>query len=115
MADLKTHDLQALAFHMFTRCKEQRAAFDECMDSADKSSKCSEQYKALTSCTASLCVFVVFAASRACCLLLLVSARPLKPLLRFFYHSNTINPPPHQQHHNHYHIQAGRRQGQGRA
>lgn len=54
MADLKTHDLQALAFHMFTQCKAERAAFDECMDSADKSSKCAEQYKALSACATTL-------------------------------------------------------------
>lgn len=54
MADLKTNDLQAIAFHLFTRCKEQRSAFDECMESADKSSKCKEQYKALSDCAATL-------------------------------------------------------------
>lgn len=54
MADIKTNDLQALAFHMFTRCKEERAVFDACMDGADNSSKCSEQYKALTSCAKTL-------------------------------------------------------------
>lgn len=54
MAELKTHDLQALAFHMFTRCQAERAAFDECMDSADKSSKCAEQYKALSGCATTL-------------------------------------------------------------
>lgn len=45
---------QALAFHMFTRCKAERAAFDECMDSADKSSKCSEQYQTLSACAKAL-------------------------------------------------------------
>ena len=55
MADgIKTNDLQALAFHMFTRCKAERAAFDECLESADKSSKCAEQYKALTACATTL-------------------------------------------------------------
>lgn len=54
MADLKTHDLQALAFHMFTQCKAERAAFDECMDGADKSAACAEQYKALSSCATAL-------------------------------------------------------------
>jgi hypothetical protein len=95
MADLKTHDLQALAFHMFTRCKEQRAAFDECMDSADKSSKCSEQYKALTSCTASLCVF----AFRCCVARLLLAAacccrRPPKALVLCDDHSHTLTSNP---------------------
>jgi hypothetical protein len=57
MADgLKTNDLQALAFHLFTRCKAERAAFDECMESADKSSKCTEQYKTLTACATTLWV-----------------------------------------------------------
>jgi hypothetical protein len=54
MAELKTNDLQALAFHMFTRCKSQRAAFDECMETADKNSKCQEQYSALLSCAQGL-------------------------------------------------------------
>ncbi|KAI8466499.1 MAG: hypothetical protein J3K34DRAFT_433601 [Monoraphidium minutum] len=54
MADLKTTDLQAIAFHLFTRCKTERAAFDECMDTENKSSKCSEQYKALNACASSL-------------------------------------------------------------
>lgn len=50
MAEIKTNDLQAIAFHLFTRCKSERAAFDECMDTESKSSKCSEQYKALNDC-----------------------------------------------------------------
>jgi hypothetical protein len=54
MATPKTSDLQALAYHLFTRCKDERAAFDECMDSESKSSKCAEQYKALNSCANAL-------------------------------------------------------------
>ena len=54
MADMKANDLQALAFHLFTRCKDQRAAFDECMESSDKSSKCQEQFKSLTECAQTL-------------------------------------------------------------
>lgn len=54
MAQLPTNELQAVAFHMFTRCQEQRKDFDECMDSADKSSKCQDQFKALTACAQTL-------------------------------------------------------------
>jgi hypothetical protein len=54
MADIKTNDLQALAFHMFTRCKAARAEFDACMETADKNSKCAEQYGALLKCAQGL-------------------------------------------------------------
>jgi len=56
MADLKKEipSLQAVAFHLFTRCKDERVAFDECMDSAAKSSQCAEQEKALAACAKSL-------------------------------------------------------------
>lgn len=47
-------DLQAVAYHMFTRCSEQRVAFDECMASKTKNSECNEQYKAMMDCAKTL-------------------------------------------------------------
>lgn len=49
--NLKTSSLQAVAFHMFTKCADQSEAFQSCYSSSDKpGSKCAEEYKALTAC-----------------------------------------------------------------
>lgn len=50
----KTYELQALAYHMFTRCSTERTTFDACMDKAAKSSECKEEYTALASCAKNL-------------------------------------------------------------
>jgi hypothetical protein len=55
-AEFKIPELQAVAYHMFTRCKEERVAFDDCMDQASKSSQCAEQQKALSACAKNLYV-----------------------------------------------------------
>ena len=60
MADLakdglpKAYELQALAYHLFTACKEERSTFDSCMDKADKGSQCKAEYTALATCTKGL-------------------------------------------------------------
>jgi len=53
-SDFKIPELQAIAYHMFTKCKDERVAFDDCMDQASKSSQCAEQQKALSSCAKNL-------------------------------------------------------------
>ena len=50
----KAHELQALAYHLFTACKEQRSAFDGCMNKANKGSECKAEYTALAACTKGL-------------------------------------------------------------
>lgn len=51
-----TPDLQAVAFHLFSRCADQRVAFDECMDKAAKSKECEAEFKDLTACAKGLYV-----------------------------------------------------------
>jgi hypothetical protein len=51
-----TPDLQAVAFHLFSRCSDQRTAFDECMDKASKSKECESEFKDLTACAKGLYV-----------------------------------------------------------
>jgi len=46
---------QAVAFHLFTKCRDQSDAFQSCYTSSDKpSSKCAEEYKALTACASAV-------------------------------------------------------------
>ncbi len=46
-------ELQAVSYHLFTKCAEKRAAFDECFQSAGKGG-CTSEYTALMSCTKDL-------------------------------------------------------------
>lgn len=53
--ELPHHQLQAIAFHMYSRCSAETDAFQECMKTATKpSQQCTEQYQALSACTKSL-------------------------------------------------------------
>jgi len=55
MADVPAvNDLQAVAYHMFTQCKDNRTAFSECMAGASKPGECEEQYKAMMGCAKDL-------------------------------------------------------------
>lgn len=54
-ADLPTHQLQAVAFHLMSRCAEQTEAFNDCVKNSPKpSSACVEEYKALSACSKAL-------------------------------------------------------------
>lgn len=53
--ELPTHQLQAIAFHLYSKCNEQTDAFQECIKSATKpSQQCQAEYKALSSCAKEL-------------------------------------------------------------
>lgn len=53
--ELPTHQMQAIAFHLYTKCSEQTDAFQECIKSANKpSQQCAAEYKALSSCAKEL-------------------------------------------------------------
>jgi hypothetical protein len=52
--ELRTPDLQAIAYHMFTACADKRSAFDACMSGAQKNSECASQYADLMACAKTL-------------------------------------------------------------
>jgi hypothetical protein len=53
--ELPTHQLQAIAFHLYSKCSEQTDAFQECIKSATKpSQQCKAEYQALSSCAKEL-------------------------------------------------------------
>jgi hypothetical protein len=52
--ELRTPDLQAIAYHMFTACSDARSAFDSCMAGAQKNSECANEYKSLMACAKGL-------------------------------------------------------------
>lgn len=52
---IKNAELQAVAFHMYSKCAEQTAAFEQCYTTSDKpSTKCAEEYKATAECAKAL-------------------------------------------------------------
>lgn len=52
---IKTTSLQAVAFHMFTKCGDQSETFQQCYQNSSKpASQCAEEYKALRECAANL-------------------------------------------------------------
>lgn len=52
---VKNSQVQAVAFHMYAKCKEQTAAFEACVASADKpSAACAEEFKAVAACAKDL-------------------------------------------------------------
>eukprot|EP00879_Flechtneria_rotunda_P001043 GHRR01001180.1.p1 GENE.GHRR01001180.1~~GHRR01001180.1.p1 ORF type:complete len:102 (+),score=22.90 GHRR01001180.1:75-380(+) len=52
---IKNAELQAIAFHMYTKCQDQTKAFEACYSSADKpASQCEEEYAAVTACAKNL-------------------------------------------------------------
>ncbi len=52
--ELRTPELQAIAYHMFTACSDARSAFDSCMAGAQKNSECAGEYKSLMACAKGL-------------------------------------------------------------
>lgn len=52
--ELPTHQLQAIAFHMYSKCGEQTEAFQECMKNSTKPTVCVAEYKALSACAKEL-------------------------------------------------------------
>lgn len=54
-AELPVHQMQAIAFHMMSKCADETEAFQECVKTATKpSQQCTEQYKALSACAKAL-------------------------------------------------------------
>ncbi|KAF8059152.1 NADH dehydrogenase [ubiquinone] 1 alpha subcomplex subunit 8-B [Scenedesmus sp. PABB004] len=51
---VKHADLQAVAFHMLSKCAEQTAAFEECYANNASASKCAEEFKAVAACAKDL-------------------------------------------------------------
>eukprot|EP00878_Enallax_costatus_P001677 GHUV01001831.1.p1 GENE.GHUV01001831.1~~GHUV01001831.1.p1 ORF type:complete len:102 (+),score=12.90 GHUV01001831.1:185-490(+) len=52
---VKNSQLQAVAFHMFSKCGEQTQAFEQCYSSSAKpTSECAEEYKATVACAQNL-------------------------------------------------------------
>lgn len=47
--------VQAVAFHMFTKCKDESETFQMCYASSSKpAGQCAEEYKALSTCAGAL-------------------------------------------------------------
>jgi hypothetical protein len=53
--ELPHNQLQAIAFHLYSKCSDQTEAFQECVKtSAKPSQECTEQYKAISACAKEL-------------------------------------------------------------
>jgi hypothetical protein len=52
--EMRTPELQAIAYHLFSACADARSAFDACMAGAQKNAECAEQYKGLMACAQGL-------------------------------------------------------------